>query len=119
MKKSFRPEFLNRIDEQIMFTPLSEESIHRIVKIQLHNIIKRMNASNIRLEFSDALIKHIAEIGYDPVFGARPVNRVIQQQVMNPLSKEILAGNVSVNDSILLDYNNGVMISKQSTGELA
>lgn len=119
MKKSFRPEFLNRIDEQIMFTPLSEESIHRIVKIQLHNIIKRMNASNIRLEFSDALIKHIAEIGYDPVFGARPVNRVIQQQVMNPLSKEILAGNVSVNDSILLDCNNGVMISKQSTGELA
>ncbi|MGB1283504.1 MAG: ATP-dependent chaperone ClpB [Polaribacter sp.] len=103
LKQTVRPEFINRIDDIIMFTPLSEKDIHQIVKLQLDVIKKMISEQNITFDATDQAISYLAKKGYQPEFGARPVKRVIQKEVLNQLSKEILSGKVTANSIILLD----------------
>lgn len=103
LKQSVRPEFLNRIDDIIMFTPLSEDNIKQIVKLQLNSVKKMIAKQNITFDATDEAIAYLAEKGYQPEFGARPVKRVIQKEVLNQLSKEILSGKVTTDSIILLD----------------
>ena len=103
LKQQLKPEFLNRIDEIVMFEPLTHKDIERIVDIQL-GIVRRMLSENgIRLEYSDKAREWIASAGYDPLYGARPVKRVIQRYVVNDLSKRILAGEVDRSKPIAID----------------
>ena len=103
LKMQLKPEFLNRIDEIVMFEPLTHKDIERIVDIQL-GIVRRMLSENgIRLEYSDKAREWIASAGYDPLYGARPVKRVIQRYVVNDLSKRILAGEVDRSKPIAID----------------
>jgi ATP-dependent Clp protease ATP-binding subunit ClpB len=95
LKKTVRPEFLNRIDELIMFRPLSEREIRKIVTIQFRHIQERLHDAGIRLEASDEVLDYLGEQGYDPQFGARPLKRVLQTRILNELSKEILAGHIN------------------------
>jgi ATP-dependent Clp protease ATP-binding subunit ClpB len=108
LKQTLRPEFLNRIDEVIMFTPLSRENIHDIVKLQLKALQKQLAANNdIQLTSTDEAVEWLAQLGYDPQFGARPVKRVIQRKVLNELSKQLLAGKVDEDDTIVMDVFDG------------
>lgn len=106
LKSTIRPEFLNRIDEIIMFEPLNEIDIEKVVKIQLNGVIKILDNNGVKLEFTDDAIKLIAELGYDPEFGARPVKRVIQRTVLDSLSKKLLAGSVDKSKPIIVDASN-------------
>lgn len=103
LKKMIRPEFLNRIDETIMFLPLSKKEIADVVKLQINAIRKMLEPQGFRLKVTDAAIQYLAEIGYDPEFGARPVKRAIQRYVLNDLSKKILASEVSNDKPITID----------------
>ncbi len=103
LKQTVRPEFLNRIDDIIMFTPLSKSDIQQIVKLQLKGVSKMLLKQNIVLDATPEAIKYLSEKGFDPQFGARPVKRVIQREVLNELSKEILAGKITTDSIILLD----------------
>jgi ATP-dependent Clp protease ATP-binding subunit ClpB len=103
LKKSIRPEFLNRIDEVIMFEPLSRNYMNDIVRIQLQSVIKSLAAQDIKMTASDEAIDWIAQLGFDPQFGARPVKRVIQRQVLNELSKQLLADAIQKDKEIVLD----------------
>jgi ATP-dependent Clp protease ATP-binding subunit ClpB len=103
LKKSIRPEFLNRIDETIMFTPLTREDVKMIVEFQFNGIKKILAESDIHLEATPDAIDWLAQLGYDPQFGARPVKRVMQKRVLNELSKQILSGSVQKNAQIVLD----------------
>ena len=105
LKRSIRPEFLNRIDETIMFEPLGREEIRDIVSIQIKQMQKRLADNGFKLEISTAAIDWLAQLGYDPQFGARPLKRVLQKRVMDELSKQILAGFISISDEIFIDYN--------------
>lgn len=105
LKKSIRPEFLNRIDEVIMFTPLSREQIHDIVKIQFNGIAKMLEGNDISLRITEEAIDWLAQLGYDPQFGARPMKRVLQKRVLNELSKQILAGTIHKEDLIEIDID--------------
>lgn len=109
LKKTIRPEFLNRIDEIIMFTPLNEDEIRQIVKSQLNGVKKMVGQNGIDLEFTDAALDFISHEGYDPQFGARPVKRVIQRYVLNELSKQILSGKV--------DREHPIVIDRESSGD--
>ncbi len=110
LKQSIRPEFLNRIDEIIMFTPLEESEIREIVRIQLNSIQKQLAANGIELQFTEAALDEIAELGYDPQFGARPVKRVIQREVLNPLSKSILSQAVDRSRPVVVDCKNKALV---------
>ncbi|HCA99343.1 MAG TPA: type VI secretion system ATPase TssH, partial [Porphyromonadaceae bacterium] len=94
LKQTIRPEFLNRIDDIIMFAPLKQEEIAQIVRIQLNSVKKMLAENGVALEYTDEAVRSISEAGYDPEFGARPVKRVIQRKVLNQLSKDILSGKV-------------------------
>jgi len=107
LKKQVRPEFLNRVDDVVMFSPLSRKDIEKIVDFNLIDVKKRMGKSDINFTWTDEAVKHISEIGYDPQFGARPVKRVIQNEVMNELSKDILSNKVNRDFTINLDYVDG------------
>jgi ATP-dependent Clp protease ATP-binding subunit ClpB len=103
LKKSIRPEFLNRIDEVIMFTPLTRANIRGIVDIQFNILQEMLHKQGISIKATDEALDWLAEIGYDPQFGARPLKRAMQREVLNKLSKEILAGNISAESRIVLD----------------
>lgn len=103
LKQQLKPEFLNRIDEIVMFEPLTRRDIERIVDIQLGIVRKMLEENGIRLEYTDAARKWIANAGYDPLYGARPVKRTIQRYVVNDLSKRILAGEVDRSKPISID----------------
>jgi ATP-dependent Clp protease ATP-binding subunit ClpB len=103
LKQSVRPEFINRIDDIVMFTPLSQKDILEIVNLQLKGIKKMLFKQGIVLDATDEAIKYLAKRGFDPQYGARPVKRVIQREVLNKLSKEILSGSVHIDSIILLD----------------
>ncbi|MDO5523054.1 MAG: ATP-dependent chaperone ClpB [Bacteroidia bacterium] len=103
LKQTIRPEFLNRIDDIIMFAPLKQDEIAEIVRIQLNNVRKMLAENGIVLEYTDEAVKSISEAGYDPEFGARPVKRVIQRKVLNQLSKDILSGRVDKSRAIVID----------------
>ena len=103
LKKTIRPEFLNRIDDVIMFAPLSRDEVKQIVAIQFKQVQAMLKENDITLEVSPEAIEWLAELGYDPMFGARPVKRVMQKQVLNELSKQILGGKVTKDSHIILD----------------
>ncbi len=107
LRTTIRPEFLNRIDEIIMFEPLNENEIAEIVRIQLGGIVKMLESNGVKLEFSDAAVNWIAEMGYDPEFGARPVKRVIQRQVLDTLSKQLISGTIDRSRPIGIDIKDG------------
>ena len=110
LKQTVRPEFINRIDDIVMFAPLTKADIRQIVRLQLNSIIKLVARENIVLEATNEAIDYLAERGYDPQFGARPVKRVLQKEVMNALSKEILKGNIKAGSLILIDsFDNGLV----------
>lgn len=104
LKRHFRPEFLNRIDETILFKPLSDKQISGIVKIQIDELAKKLAKRDITLDITADALDYISNKGYDPQFGARPLKRVVQQDVLNELSKEILKGNIHDNSVVLIDY---------------
>jgi ATP-dependent Clp protease ATP-binding subunit ClpB len=106
LKKSVRPEFINRIDEIIMFRPLSEKDIRKIVDIQVGLIRKRLEEAGVKIEISDAACDRLAKLGYDPQFGARPLKRVMQREILNEMSKQILAGKVHKDSVIFVDIKN-------------
>ncbi|WP_026449809.1 ATP-dependent chaperone ClpB [Aequorivita capsosiphonis] len=116
LKQTVRPEFLNRIDDIIMFTPLSKKDIHKIVELQLKGVSKMLLKQNIVLDATPEAITYLSEKGYDPQFGARPVKRVIQREVLNELSKEILAGKITTDSIILLDsFNDSLVFRNQES----
>ena len=105
MKQTIRPEFLNRIDEIIMFTPLNEHEIEQIVTLQINGIKRMLLSNGVTLEVTDKALHYLAEEGYDPEFGARPVKRVIHRMILNQLSKDILAQKIDRSKPIIIDYN--------------
>ena len=109
LKASFRPEFINRIDEVITFSRLSKESIAEIVRKQLERASRRLESRRLKLEVEESAVSFIADVGYDPLFGARPVKRAIQTYLENPLAKEIIAGK----------YPDGSTIRVEKAGEEA
>lgn len=103
LKQTIRPEFLNRIDELIMFTPLNRSEIRNIVDLQFKHVQDTLAEMGIEIEASVEALDWLAELGYDPQFGARPLKRVIQKRILNELSKEILSGKVNKDSKIKLD----------------
>lgn len=115
LKQTVRPEFINRIDDIVMFTPLTQDNIKQIVRLQLGGIIKLVARENITLEATNEAIDYLAKRGYDPQFGARPVKRVIQKEVMNALSKEILQGKIKAGSLVLIDsFDNGLVFRNKT-----
>jgi ATP-dependent Clp protease ATP-binding subunit ClpB len=106
----FRPEFVNRIDDIVVFHPLGREQLHRITDIQVRYLRDRLSAREMGLTLTPAALDKLAEAGFDPVYGARPLKRAIQQQIENPLAQEILAGKFAAGDSILADVENGLIV---------
>ncbi|HPT42995.1 MAG TPA: AAA family ATPase, partial [Paludibacteraceae bacterium] len=110
LKKSVRPEFLNRIDEIIMFAPLDESQIMEIVKMQLYAVKNMLAENGIILEITDRAMEFISAEGYDPQFGARPVKRAIQKYVLNDLSKELISGKVNSEKPVVVDCVDGRIV---------
>jgi len=110
LKKFMRPEFLNRVDEIVIFKPLTIKQIQEIVRIQLSNLKNVLNSQGIKLEVGDDAVEWLANNGYDPQLGARPVKRLIQREIINRLSKEIIAGNISRDDIVYVSVKNGSLI---------
>jgi ATP-dependent Clp protease ATP-binding subunit ClpB len=115
LKQTVRPEFINRIDEIVLFTPLTTDNITQIVQIQLKGILKMLAQQHITLDATPEAIAYLAQKGYDPQFGARPVKRVIQREVLNQLSKEILSGSITAESIILLDAFDGKLVFRNQT----
>ncbi len=112
LKQTIRPEFLNRIDELIMFTPLSSEEIRQVVGLQLEIVRKMLLKNEIQMEISEAAVDWLAKVGYDPQFGARPIKRVIQREVLNEISKQILAGTINKENKIYIDVEGEGLVFK-------
>ena len=110
LKQTVRPEFINRIDDIIMFTPLTQDNITEIVGLQLKGISKMIAKQGITFDATPEAITYLADKGYNPEYGARPVKRVIQKDVLNQLSKEILSGKVTTDSIILLDAFDGELV---------
>lgn len=117
LRQTIRPEFLNRVDEIIMFQPLLKKEIAGIVKIQLNSLKKLVADSGIQLQFSDYALEFLAEQGFDPQFGARPLKRLIQKEIVNQLSKRILAGDIDKTKPVLVDVFDGVVVFRNETPE--
>jgi ATP-dependent Clp protease ATP-binding subunit ClpB len=110
LKQTIRPEFLNRIDEVIMFQPLMKSDIKNIITIQLIDLKKLVKQNGVQLEFSDYALDYLAENGYDPQFGARPLKRLIQKQIVNQLSKRIILGDIDKTMPVIVDVFDGVVV---------
>jgi ATP-dependent Clp protease ATP-binding subunit ClpB len=104
LKQTIRPEFLNRIDDTIIFTPLNKRYVRQIVDLQLNHLAEMLQEKEIRLFATEEAKNHLVEAGYDPQFGARPVKRVIQKQVLNELSKAILSGTIDNSKTVVMDF---------------
>jgi len=115
LKQTVRPEFINRIDEIVMFTPLTNANIAQIVGLQLKSVTKMLAQQGITMDATPEAIAYLSDKGYDPQFGARPVKRVIQREVLNQLSKEILAGKITTDSIILLDAFDGQLVFRNQT----
>ena len=113
LSHSFRPEFLNRIDETVVFHPLSREHIESIARIQLAGLLKRLEEMGYKVELRDSLLAHLAEAGFDPVYGARPLKRAIQQEVENPLAQAILSGKAAPGRPLILDLQDDKFVIRQ------
>src|SRR5580692_6883187 len=118
LRQTIRPEFLNRIDENILFPPLLKGEIRGIIRIQLEDLQKLVVKNGINLEFSEYLIDYLAENGFDPQFGARPLKRLIQKEIINQLSKRILAGDIDRTVPVLVDVFDGVVVFRNETPHL-
>ncbi|NNJ88179.1 MAG: ATP-dependent chaperone ClpB [Eudoraea sp.] len=115
LKQNIRPEFLNRIDDIIMFTPLSKENIVEIVRLQIEHLKKLVDRQHITIDATEEAIQYLAEKGYNPQYGARPIKRTIQKEVLNNLSKELLSGSISADSIILIDsFDQGLVFRNQS-----
>ena len=110
LKKSVRPEFLNRVDETIMFRPLSQEDLRKIVSIQFELIRERIEMSGITVEITNEVLDYLAKAGFDPQFGARPLKRVMQREILNELSKEIIAGKITQGDHVSIEFENDAIV---------
>ncbi|MBS1746681.1 MAG: ATP-dependent chaperone ClpB [Bacteroidetes bacterium] len=117
LRQTIRPEFLNRVDEIIMFHPLMKKEIKSIVTIQLNQLKHLLEESHIQLEFSDYLIDYLTENGFDPQFGARPLKRLIQKQIVNQLSKKILSGDIDQSHPVLVDVFDNVVVFRNEVAE--
>ena len=117
LKQEIRPEFLNRIDEQILFTPLTKDDTKQIVEIQLSNLKDQLKKSNINLVVKEDVIDWIAEAGHDPHFGARPVKRVIQKSILNELSKDLLAQKIDTSQNVIVDFFDGKVVFRKPISE--
>ena len=113
VKKAFRPEFINRLDEIILFHKLSKNNIGGIVKIQLSRLEKRLKEKGYIITYTDELYNYVAEKGYDPIYGARPLKRVIQRDIENYLANEIISGKLKIGKKIILDVDGDVVVAKQ------
>lgn len=113
LRKTFRPEFLNRLDEIIVFHPLEDVHLRQIASLMIQNVAKRLAEKNIFLEVSEAAKEYMIKQGFDPVYGARPLRRVIQKTLEDSLSEEILAGRVKMGDKVLLDVEDGKLVFKK------
>ena len=113
VSQHFRPEFINRIDETVVFHPLNKDNIRAIAEIQLKRLINRMESRGYVLHFTDSTLNFISEIGYDPIYGARPLKRAIQQEIENPLAQQILSGSLLPEKPIRVDYVDGKIVAKQ------
>ena len=110
LRQTIRPEFLNRIDEVIMFQPLLQNDIREIIKIQLYDLKNQLEKNGVQLEFTDYALDYLAENGFDPQFGARPLKRLIQKQIINQLSKKLLEGSIDKSKPVLVDVFDGVVV---------
>lgn len=117
LKKFFRPEFLNRLDDTIIFDVLSREVIRDIVDIQLNELRERLKEKNMKLEVTDQALEHLAKEGYDPQFGARPLRRVIQNQILNKLANALVKGDLKEGDTIIVGMEDSELVvsPKKST----
>jgi ATP-dependent Clp protease ATP-binding subunit ClpB len=104
VRQHFRPEFINRIDESVVFHPLGSAHIRAIAQVQTRRLLTRIQERGMQIEFSDAALNHLAQAGYDPVYGARPLKRAVQSLVENPLARAILDGQFVSGDTIRVDY---------------
>jgi len=118
LRQTIRPEFLNRIDEIILFQPLLKSEIKGIIRIQLDNLRQMVLKNGIDLQFSDYALDYLAENGFDPQFGARPLKRLIQKEIVNQLSKRILAGDVDKSAPVLVDVFDGVVVFRNEIPHL-
>jgi ATP-dependent Clp protease ATP-binding subunit ClpB len=114
LRKTIRPEFLNRIDETIMFQPLSRTDVLEIVKIQFKMLKERLKISHIELTATEEALEWLALEGYDPKYGARPVKRVMQRDLINQLSKDLLSGKIGAESKVLLDMFEGKLVFRQA-----
>jgi ATPases with chaperone activity, ATP-binding subunit len=110
LREHFRPEFLNRVDEIIVFQPLTEAQLNQIVALLLADLERRLAESRISLEVTDAARARVAQQGYDPQYGARPLRRAIQRSIENPLARQILAGEFSASDTVRIDARDGALV---------
>ncbi|PCH94583.1 MAG: ATP-dependent chaperone ClpB [Bacteroidetes bacterium] len=117
LRQTIRPEFLNRIDETIMFSPLTKKHVAKIVNIQFRKVVEQMSKQKINLTASKEALEWLAEMGYDPQFGARPVKRIIQKHVLNELSKQILAGKLESNTNLVLDVFDDKFVIRKPISE--
>ncbi|MFC7160587.1 AAA family ATPase, partial [Pseudidiomarina halophila] len=113
LQHHFRPEFLNRVDETVVFHPLAKSEIRAIAEIQLQRLYQRLADRDYQVELTDAALDHLAAAGFDPVFGARPLKRAIQQEIENPLAQQLLAGKLIPGTPIKVDYQDEVITIKQ------
>jgi ATP-dependent Clp protease ATP-binding subunit ClpB len=114
LKQAFRPEFLNRIDEVVVFHGLESQHIESIARIQLKRLAERLEKQEMRLEVSDAALAELARAGFDPVFGARPLKRAIQQQIENPVARLILEGRFGPRDVVPVDWRDGKLVFERT-----
>jgi ATP-dependent Clp protease ATP-binding subunit ClpB len=113
VRKYFKPELLNRLDSIIFFNPLTKEMMEKIVEIQLNNLVKRVEKQNLRLEFTKGLKEHLIKVGFDEVYGARPLKRLINEEIVDELALQLVEGKIKSGDKVKVDYkNNRVVIEK-------
>lgn len=117
LRQTLRPEFYNRVDEIIMFTPLSKNHLKGIISIQLRDLAERLNSQNIHLQLSQDALQFIIERGYDPAMGARPIKRLIQKEILNALSKSLLAGKVKKDETVVMDVFDGQVVFRSPIDE--
>jgi len=110
IRKTIRPEFLNRIDEIVMFTPLNKTEVKQIVEIQISALQKMLSKKGVKLSVDELAIDHLSEIGFEPQFGARPIKRVIQREILNELSKQILSGNINSKGEVNISFKDEKLV---------
>lgn len=110
LRQQIRPEFLNRVDEIILFQPLMHKQVKQIIRIQLDNLKRMVEKNGIELKFTDYLVEWLAETGFDPQYGARPLKRIVQKEIVNQLSRKILAGDIDRSHPVLIDVFDGVVV---------